>query len=64
MSKPMSVCCQDCVFATLVTVAPDMLKVIEVIASATGDTDLKDAQELSQKILLQLSVLRRLEGEE
>ncbi len=41
----------------LIAEAPEMVKVIEIIANATGDTDLEYAQELSQEILMRLKVV-------
>lgn len=43
--------------AGLMAESPQMLKVIEIIANATGDTDLEYAQELSQEILIRLKVV-------
>ena len=43
--------------ARLMAESPVMLKVIEVIANATGDTDLEYVQELSQEILKRLKVV-------
>jgi len=43
--------------ARLMAESPAMLKVIEIIANATGDTDLEYAQEMSQEILRRLKVV-------
>lgn len=43
--------------ARLMAESPRMLTVIEIIANATGDTDLEYAQELSQEILMRLKVV-------
>ena len=43
--------------ARLLAESPEMLKVIEIIANATGNTDLEYAHELSQEILMRLKVV-------
>lgn len=43
--------------ARLIAESPQMLKVIEIVANATGDTNLEYAQELSQEILMRLKVV-------
>jgi hypothetical protein len=43
--------------ANLIAESPEMLKVVAIIANATGDTDLEHAQELSQEILMRLKVV-------
>jgi hypothetical protein len=42
--------------ARLIAESTEMLKVIEIMANATGDTDLDHTQELSQEILMRLKV--------
>jgi len=41
--------------ANLIVESPEMLKVIEIIANATGATDFQYAQELSQEILMRIT---------
>jgi len=44
--------------ARLIAAAPDMLEVVKVIATATGDTDLENVQELANKILQKIEVVK------